>query len=169
MKGWKQSEGIDFNFHDAHDLKPLTALAANELYIKVRLRERFANAAQVIVLIGENTKNLYKFVRWEMEIAQKLDLPIIAVNLNQKRTYDSELCPAILRNHYVVHVCYKAKILQYALDNFPEEYRSRDPEVPAPLKRFQLAVCGELAGSRLLESRTFTYTITHQTAPWSKS
>ena len=65
-----------------------------------------------------------------MEIAQKLDLPIIAVNLNQKRTYDSELCPAILRNQYVVNVCYKAKILQYALDNFPEEYRRRDPEVP---------------------------------------
>lgn len=127
MKGWKESEHVDFNFHDAHDLKPLTNNATDELYIKIRLRERFANAAQTIVLIGENTKNLFRFVRWEMETAQKLDLPIIAVNLNQKRGYDVELCPAILRNKYVVHVCFKAKIIRYALDNFPEEYSRRDP------------------------------------------
>ncbi len=24
MKGWKQRENIDFNFYDAHDIRPLT-------------------------------------------------------------------------------------------------------------------------------------------------
>jgi hypothetical protein len=49
MKAWKRNEHVDFNFHDAHDLKPLTDNASNELYIKFRLRERFANAAQTTI------------------------------------------------------------------------------------------------------------------------
>jgi len=124
MKGWKQSEHIDFDFHDAHDLKPLTSRAEDEQYIKARLRERFANTVQVIVLVGENTKNLYRFVRWEIETAQGLDLPIVAVNLNGNRRVDSERCPAILRDHTAVHVAFKAKIIQHAMDNFPTEYGS---------------------------------------------
>lgn len=126
MKGWKQNEHVDFDFQDAHDLKPLTDRASEET-VKARLRERFANAKQVIVLIGDNTKNLFRFVRWEMEVAQKLALPIIAVNLNNKRSYDASLCPAILRDQYVVHVPFKMKIIQHALDQFPDEYTQRDP------------------------------------------
>ena len=54
---------IDFDFHDAHDLRPLTDRASDET-VRQRLRARFSNAKQVIVLIGEQTKYLYKFVRW---------------------------------------------------------------------------------------------------------
>ena len=126
MKGWKKNENIDFNFHDAHDLNTLTAYASEE-HVKRKLRERFSSAKQAVVLIGDNTKNLYRFVRWEMEVAQRLDLPIIAVNLNGKRRYDSDLCPPILRDEYVVHISFKAKIIKYALDNFPSEYHSRKP------------------------------------------
>ena len=61
-----------------------------------------------------------------MEIALKLDLPIIAVNLNGQQTYDPDRCPAILRDQYVAHVSFKAKIIQYALDYFPDEYAKRD-------------------------------------------
>jgi hypothetical protein len=126
MKGWKENERIDFNFYDAHDIKPLSDRASEET-VKERLRERFSSAKQVIVLIGENTKNLYRFVRWEIEIALKLDLPIIAVNLNQKRAYDPDRCPPILRDKYVVHVPFKMEIIKFALDHFPYEYARRNP------------------------------------------
>jgi hypothetical protein len=125
MKGWSNREHIDFNFHDVHDLQPLTDRASEET-VRARLRERFASSKQAIVLIGESTRYLYKFVRWEIEVAQKLDFPIIGVNLNGSRQYDSELCPPILRDRYVVHVPFKAKIIKYALDNFPSEYTNRD-------------------------------------------
>jgi len=125
MKGWKSNENVSFNFHDAHDLNVITDRASEET-AKKKLRERFSSAKQVVVLIGENTKNLFKFVRWEMEIALKLDLPIIAANLNGQQTYDPDRCPAILRNQYVAHVSFKAKIIQYALDHFPAEYAKRD-------------------------------------------
>lgn len=131
MKGWKQNEKIDFNFFDAHDLKPLTN-RANEDTVKRSLRERLSDTKQAIVLIGEKTKNLFRFVRWEMEMCQKLDIPIIAVNLNGNRDQDSDRCPAIIRDEYVVHIPFKLKIIQYALDNFPDEYSRRDVNASGP-------------------------------------
>lgn len=124
MRGWKSNENIDFNFFDAHDLKLITD-RANEDTVKRSLRERLSNTKQAIVIVGEKTKNLYRFVRWEMEICQKLDIPIIAVNLNGLRKQDGERCPGILRGEYVVHIPFKLKIIQYALDNFPSEYGKR--------------------------------------------
>ena len=125
MKGWKSNENMEFNFSDAHDLNTITDRASEET-VKRKLRERISNAKQVIVLVGASTKNLFKFVRWEIEIALALDLPIVAANLNKRRTYDEELCPPILKNRYIVHVSFNARIIQYALDNFPQEYRSRE-------------------------------------------
>ncbi len=69
MRGWKAIEHLDFDFQDAHDIKPLTDYASEETF-KRRLRERFSSAKQVIVLVGENTKNLYRFVRWEIEVGR---------------------------------------------------------------------------------------------------
>jgi hypothetical protein len=121
MKGWKSNDNVDFNFYDAHDIRPLTDRASEDT-VRASLRARFSNAKQAIVLVGENTKNLYRFVRWEIEIAQKNDLPIIVVNLNGDRQMDSDLCPAILRGWLAAHVAFKAKIIQHALENFPNEY-----------------------------------------------
>ena len=55
-RGWKANENIDFNFFDAHDLKPLTDRAGEDT-VKRRLRERLGDTKQAIVLIGEKTKN----------------------------------------------------------------------------------------------------------------
>lgn len=126
MKGWKSNENVDFNFHDAHDISPVGPNAQSEPYIKRALKERFGSAKQIVCLIGENTKNLYRYVRWELDVALDLDLPIVAVNLNGQRDMDSERCPPIIRNTYTVHVPFKAAIIQYALDHFSAEYAKRD-------------------------------------------
>jgi len=121
MKGWKSNENMDFNFFDARDIGPLTDRASEET-VKKALRERLASAKQGAVLVGKYTKNLHKSVRWEIEIAQNRELPIIAVDLNGKRQMDSDLCPAILPDWLAVHLEFKAKIIQQALDYFPGEY-----------------------------------------------
>jgi len=118
MKGWRTNEKIDFNFYDAHDIMPLM-WANSEGYIKRRLRERMNSAKQVIVLVGESTKNLYRFVRWEIGLAIEKNLPIIVVNLNGKRKIDNNLCPPILKGADAVHISYKLAIIKHALDNFP--------------------------------------------------
>jgi hypothetical protein len=73
---------------------------------------------QVVVLVGESTKTLWKFVGWEIDLALNLELPIIVVNLNGKRRMGSDRCPAALRTGYVVHVAYKRAIIKYALESF---------------------------------------------------
>jgi MTH538 TIR-like domain (DUF1863) len=122
MLGWKAQEHMDFDFHDAHDLNTITDRAGEES-VKTKLRERFRNTKQVIVLVGEKTKNLYRFVRWEIEVTLDLGLPIIAVNLNNKRELDTERCPPILRGRDAVHVAFRMKIIQKAMDDFGENFR----------------------------------------------
>ena len=117
MKGWKQNKNIDFNFHDAHDLNTITNLSSEE-NTKRKLRVRLANTKQAIVLIGDSTKNLYQFVRWEIDTCQSEGFPIVAVNLNKKRKYDASFCPPILRNADAIHVSFNARIIKYALNEF---------------------------------------------------
>ena len=131
MKGWKALENIDFDFRDAHDLKDIREWSQPDT-VRRTLRQRFSTAGQVIVLIGEETKTHHRFVRWEIDTALDIDLPIIAVNLNNLRQMDPDLCPPILRDKYAVHVSYQLKIIKYALDNFPSEYRRRDPSAKGP-------------------------------------
>jgi hypothetical protein len=64
-----------------------------------------------------------------MEIALKLDLPIIAVNLNGMCNYDSERCPPILRDKYIAPIPSKRDDIKYASDNFPDEYAHRNPHL----------------------------------------
>ena len=67
-------------------------------------------------MIGNSTRYLYKFVRWEMEQALALNLPIIGVNLNGLRYQDTERCPPIIRDKLGIHISYNVAILQYALE-----------------------------------------------------
>lgn len=124
MKGWKANENIDFNFYDAHDLRPLSA-TATEQTVKAALRQRLRNTVQAIVLVGESTRNLFRFVRWEIETCIRLDIPIIAVNLNGRASIDEELCPPIIRDKFVVHIPFKLRIIRHSLDYFPAEFRAR--------------------------------------------
>jgi hypothetical protein len=123
MRGWNSLDHLDFDFYDAHDIKPLTDRASDQT-IFARLRERMCNAKQAIVLVGDNTRNSRKFVPWEIEIAKSKHLPIVAVNLNGRRDMDPERCPASLREYAAVHVDFKMKIIKHALDHFPDEFAS---------------------------------------------
>lgn len=123
MRGWKENDRIDFHFSDAHDLDNMTARAQGEAYVKGKLRDRMNQSSAVVVLVGEKTKNLYKFVRWELELALELALPIIVVNLNEKRRQDGALCPAIIRDKCAVHIPFKMKAIKNALDAWPSEFR----------------------------------------------
>ena len=124
MKGWKKNDNIDFDFRDAHDLDTMTGRAQEEAYVKKHLRERMEKSAAVMVLVGKNTKRLYKYVRWELELALELGLPIIVVNLNDERAIDKELCPVILRDAVAMHIPFKLAIIKHTLDSWPSRFRS---------------------------------------------
>ena len=113
MKAWKQNDHSSFNFYDAHDINNI--YDKSEASIKAGLQERFRNTKVFVLLVGEHTKYLYKYVRWEIEQAIKREI----VNLNGKRSLDREYCPALIRDSLAIHISFNSKILQYALENWP--------------------------------------------------
>lgn len=124
MKAWKQNDYSSFNFYDAHDINNI--YDKSEASIKAGLQERFRNTKVFVLLVGEHTRYLYRYVRWEIEQAIKREIPCIVVNLNGKRSLDQDLCPALMRDSLAIHISFNAKIMHYALENWPaqsEEYR----------------------------------------------
>lgn len=122
MKAWKEHDHIDFNFQDAHDLNNARDTSTDES-IKAQLRLRMTDSKQMLLLVGDKTRFLRKFVPWEIELARKKDIPIIVVNLNDSRSFDAERAPsAVEDNVYTISIPFKMKIIQYALDNFPDSY-----------------------------------------------
>lgn len=117
MKAWKQSDNTDFNFYDAHDLNNAKDTSKPES-IKRQLAERMANSKMFVLLLGEKTKYLTKFVKWEVEHAIYLNLPIIVVNLNGKRNEDTGRMPTWLNNELCISCSYNAKIMQYSLEHW---------------------------------------------------
>lgn len=122
LKAWTSNDNFDFEIKDAHDLNYAKDTSLEES-IKAQLRARLQNSKAMLLLVGEKTKYLYKFVRWELEYALKNNLPIIAVNINGKRDRDIDRCPAIIRDELVVHVSFNNKIIKYALDHWPSSYQ----------------------------------------------
>jgi len=118
MKAWKQNDNTAFDFKDAHDIN--TILDKSEASIKAGLQERFRNTKVFVLLVGEHTRYLYRYVRWEIEQAIKRELPIIVVNLNGTRHLDEVRCPPIARDVLALHISFNARVLQYALENWPE-------------------------------------------------
>lgn len=118
MQAWHQSDHSTFSFYNAHDLN-YARDSSLEYSIKAQLRTRLQNSKSLVVLIGANTRYLHKFVRWEMEQALDLDLPIIAVNLNGLRSQDSDRCPPVIRDALAVHISFNAKIMEHALEDWP--------------------------------------------------
>ena len=117
MQAWKQNDNTDFKFFDAHELKK-SRDTSNEDSIKQSLQERMRNSKIFVLLVGESTKYLRKFVAWEIEQAIKRELPIIVVNLNGKRSMDSERCPRLLKDCLTLHISFNAKIMQKALEEW---------------------------------------------------
>lgn len=84
MKAWRQSDSSTFNFSDAHDINHVRD-SSLESSIKQKLGIRVQNTKFFVLLIGSNTRYLRKFVKWEIETALRLKLPIICVNLNKSK------------------------------------------------------------------------------------
>lgn len=122
MTAWKAHDGFSMNFHNAHDLNTARDTSQEES-IKRQLRERFSNSKLLVVLVGEKTRYLTKFVKWEMEVALRLDLPIVGVNLNGSRRQDGR-CPPTVRDELAIYVPFAHDIIEYAMDHWPGTHKT---------------------------------------------
>ncbi len=127
MKGWKALDHIDFDFDNAHELNNLRD-GSTEQTIKPKLRERLKYTKIMLVLVGDNTKNLHRFVRWEQEVALSMGIPIVAVYLNGSKSRDNNVCPSIIRDELVLHIPYKLATCRWAIDYWPAKYQAYKQE-----------------------------------------
>ncbi len=123
MKAWKQSDNTDFNFYNAHEINYAHDWATTDS-IKRQLRDRMKNSKVFVLLLGEKTKYMTRFVKWEVEYAIYLRLPIIVVNLNGRRDIDVTRMPRWLDNYCCICCSYNSKILQYSLENWPALHKA---------------------------------------------
>ena len=117
MTAWSAHEGFNFEIHNAHDLNTARD-TSQEASIKRQLAERFANSKLFLVLIGESTRYLTKFVKWEIETAIRLQLPIVGININGGRGQDAR-CPPSMKDALAVYVPFNEKIITYAMNHWP--------------------------------------------------
>ena len=125
LEAWRDNDKMDFGFVDAHDLNTARDGSLTES-IREQLRERMRNSKLLLLLlVGERTNRLTRFVKWETEYARRIDLPIVVSNLNKQRAYDSGRCPSAVTESgvYAVRISYERNIIKYAVDNFPQHYR----------------------------------------------
>lgn len=115
MQAWKANEKIDFDFRDCQLQSEVRS--EDETYIKAKCRERIQMASKFVQLIGQDTRNKYKYVRWEAEVAIEKGCTIIGVNLDGSRKMVEETCPPIIRNIGAIFVPFSPKIIKYALEN----------------------------------------------------
>jgi hypothetical protein len=119
MTAWAANEKFEMNFVNAHDLN-FARDTSEEESIKRQLRERFANSKLFVVLIGKSTGRLTKFVKWELETALRLELPIVGVNLNGSRRQDDP-CPSAIKDALAIYVPFAEKIVSHAMTTWPDE------------------------------------------------
>lgn len=135
MTAWRDSEKIDFDFLDAHDINTALDTSQPET-IRRRLRERLANTKQAVVLISDTTKpkaaRSHSFLYYEIEVINNLGLPVVFVNINGSRVVQHSKLPTTLSSMYSISVSFQSKIIQHALDeyvaSFKENLTARDPK-----------------------------------------
>lgn len=127
MRVWKANKHIDFDFHDAHDLNVALDTSHPDT-IRRRLRERLANTKQVVLLVGDETHSVAnraaRFLYYEVEVIDRLGLPVVFANLNGSRRAQTTRMPAVLAGHYTMSVSFQPAIIRYALDYFVDGYKA---------------------------------------------
>lgn len=65
------------------------------------------------------------FFFYEIEVIERLELPVVFVNLNKSRDIQSRLIPTKLSSpYYTVSTSFQPKIIKYALDNYVESFKN---------------------------------------------
>lgn len=116
MQAWKSNTNIDFNFTDCQLRNEIHS--ENEVYIKHLVRQRISMAGKYLMLIGQDTRYKYKYVRWEAEVAIEKGCTIIGVNLDGSRRMVEKTCPPIIRSIGAMFVPFSPQIVAYAIENY---------------------------------------------------
>lgn len=120
LKMWSENDNINFTLNNAHDLKSSRDSSLPET-IKRSLRERIQASKVMILIVGKETHHHTKFVKYEIEYAKSLNIPIILAIV------DNGVTPKSWFNDYpVIEVPFKLKDINYAMNNWPISFKTHN-------------------------------------------
>ena len=125
---WKEKRTITFNFTHGYENNTIDPDPSLEYHLRRQIRNKLKDAALFLILIGEHIRYQPRLNQWEMEEAIKMDMPILAANINGLRKQDNARCPEILFDKAVMHISFKPRILRFAVSDWPSFYKSLPAE-----------------------------------------
>ena len=72
-----------------------------------------------------------RFLDYEVEVIDRLALPVVFANLNGSRRAQADKIPFQLSSNYTMSVSFQPAIIKYALDEFVDGYAADRLEKPA--------------------------------------
>lgn len=115
LKAWSNNNSIDFDLHDAHILKQARDSSLPET-IQQSLRERIRASKVLILIVGDKTHHHTKFVKYEIEYAKSLNIPIILAVIS-----DGVLPLSWFEDYPALQVPFKLEAIKDALQTWPAE------------------------------------------------
>jgi hypothetical protein len=122
MQEWELSNGDKFNFIDGLDLYNQLDKVSDDI-LKAQVKERMNLADIYVLIVNKTTKSYRRFIRWQVEHAINSGIPLIAINANGIRSVDYDRIPTVLKKNIAIHIAFQAKILEYAIQNWPSSFR----------------------------------------------
>ncbi len=116
MHLWAPNERIPFDFADCQ-LRNETR-TDDEDYIKSKVRQRLPKGAKYMLLIGENTKDKYQYVEWEVEVAIEKGCTLIGVYLDGSRKVVQQTCPPVIYDVGAIFIPFSPRIIAHTLTNY---------------------------------------------------
>lgn len=129
LKAWHANDDVEFKFVNSHDKVSAVRNTSMAETIMRSLRERLKNSKNMVLIIGDTTKNDRDFVPYEITYAvDTCKIPIIAVYTG----YSSILDPSLLRSLWptalanridnltakVIHIPFKQSVIDAAIKQF---------------------------------------------------
>lgn len=129
LKAWHEHDGVDFKFVNSHDKVAAVRDTSKRETIMQSLRERLNNSKNMILIIGNTTKNDTDFVPYEIKYAiDTCKIPLIVVYTD----YAGILNPASHRSEWpaalaaridaktvkAIHIPFKRAIIDQAIGQF---------------------------------------------------
>ncbi|MBS7577990.1 MULTISPECIES: TIR domain-containing protein [unclassified Enterococcus] len=117
LKMWSNNDKINFKLNNAHDLKSALDSSLPES-IKRSLRERIQSSKIMILIVGKETHHHIKFVKYEVEYAKSLNMPIILAVI------DGGILPKSWFFDYpVIQVPFKLENINLAMNDWPLKFQ----------------------------------------------
>lgn len=132
LKAWDSNEDFDFHFVDSHDKAGAVRDSSKKATLEATLKERLRNSKNMILVIGETTKEDTDWVPMEISYAiDQVEIPIIAAYPK----YDYILAPDQLsgmwpytlktrienKKAHVIHIPFRQKAIMDAISQFAHD------------------------------------------------